>query len=47
MRRKMEVFFSILDKELWAYMDLNFKAHDPYSFIILSNLGVASNPALS
>jgi hypothetical protein len=43
----MEVFFSILDEELWAYMDLNFKAHDPYSLIILSKLGVVNNPALS
>jgi hypothetical protein len=43
----MEVFFSMLDEELWTYMDLNFKAHDPYSFIILSKLGVAKNPAFS
>jgi hypothetical protein len=26
-------FFSMLDEELWVYMDLNIKAYDPYSLI--------------
>jgi hypothetical protein len=26
-------FFFILDEELWIYMDLSIKAHDPYSLI--------------
>jgi hypothetical protein len=30
---KIKVFFSMLDEELWIYMDLNIKAYDPYSFI--------------
>jgi hypothetical protein len=25
----------MLNEELWVYMDLNFKAHDPYSLIFL------------
>jgi hypothetical protein len=28
----------MLDEELWVYMDLSFKAHDPYSLISLLNL---------
>jgi hypothetical protein len=30
-------FFSMLDEELWVYMDLNFKAHDPHSLILSLN----------
>jgi hypothetical protein len=26
-------FSSILDEELWVYMDLNIKVHNPYSLI--------------
>jgi hypothetical protein len=26
-------FFSMLDEELWIYMDLNIKAYDPCSLI--------------
>jgi hypothetical protein len=26
-------FFSMLDEELWIYMDLNIKVYDPYSLI--------------
>jgi hypothetical protein len=26
-------FFSMLDEELWVYMDLNIKAYDPCSLI--------------
>jgi hypothetical protein len=26
-------FFSMLNEELWIYMDLNIKAYDPYSLI--------------
>jgi hypothetical protein len=37
----------MLDEELWVYMDLNFKAHDPYSFIFLSKLAAAKNSAFS
>jgi hypothetical protein len=37
----------MLDEELWIYMELNFKAHDPYSLIFLSKLGAAKNPVFS
>jgi hypothetical protein len=30
---KNEGFFSMLDEELWVYMDLNIKAYDPFSLI--------------
>jgi hypothetical protein len=30
-------FFSMLDEELWIYMDLNIKAYDPYSLISFLN----------
>jgi hypothetical protein len=43
----MEVFFSMLDEELWVYMDLNFRAHHPYSLIFFSQLGAAKNPTIS
>ena len=26
-------FFSMLNKELWIYMNLNIKSYDPYSLI--------------
>jgi hypothetical protein len=37
----------MLDEELWVYMDLNFKAHDPCSLIFFSKLGAAKNLAFS
>ena len=40
----MKVLFSMLDEELWIYMDLNFKTYDPYSFIFHSKLVAAKNP---
>jgi hypothetical protein len=43
----MVVFLSMLDKELWIYMNLNFKAHNPYSLIFLSKLGAVKNPTFS
>jgi hypothetical protein len=37
----------MLDEELWVYMHLNFKIHDPYSLIFLFKLSMARNPAFS
>jgi hypothetical protein len=37
----------MLDEEPWIYMNLNFKAYDPYSLIFLSKLDAAKNPTFS